>query len=118
MLLVCDVMCSLEDSGVVTDCSIKTMEPDDTLDFNFSSTNVVNKVIIKVVNYDVTLYVFYCETLCLLCISISIFSYDESSLHLNLSDIPVAYPITAITRMVMGNSKNLCVFKFAILIKA
>jgi len=39
----------LEDSGVVTDCSLKTMESDDTLDFNFSGANVVNKVIIKVI---------------------------------------------------------------------
>ncbi|KAK2154367.1 hypothetical protein NP493_2193g00010 [Ridgeia piscesae] len=37
----------LEDGGVLTDCSIKTMEPDETLDFNFCSTNVVNKIIMK-----------------------------------------------------------------------
>jgi len=41
---------------VVTDCSIKTLEPDDTLDFNFNSANVVNKVIIKVPQSNVTCY--------------------------------------------------------------
>ena len=39
----------LEEGGVLTDCSIKTMEPDETLDFNFCSTNVVNKIIMKVI---------------------------------------------------------------------
>jgi len=43
-----DYIVRLEDSGVVTDCSLKTLEPEDTLDFNFNSSNVVNKVIIKV----------------------------------------------------------------------
>lgn len=38
----------LEELGVVTDCSIKTLEPDETLDFNFCSANVVNKLIMKV----------------------------------------------------------------------
>ncbi|XP_041377028.1 cell cycle checkpoint protein RAD1-like [Gigantopelta aegis] len=37
----------LEEEGVLTDCSIKTMEPDEILDFDFCSTNVVNKIIIK-----------------------------------------------------------------------
>ncbi|XP_013416653.1 cell cycle checkpoint protein RAD1 [Lingula anatina] len=37
----------LEEEGVLTDCSIKTLEPDDTLDFNFSSANVINKIIMK-----------------------------------------------------------------------
>lgn len=37
----------LEDSGVLTDCSIKTQESEETLDFNFNSANVVNKIIIK-----------------------------------------------------------------------
>ncbi|XP_030847754.1 cell cycle checkpoint protein RAD1 isoform X1 [Strongylocentrotus purpuratus] len=37
----------LEESGVVTDCSIKTLEPDEMLDFNFCSANVVNKIIMK-----------------------------------------------------------------------
>lgn len=35
----------LEDSGVLTDCSINTMEADETLDFDFCSANVVNKII-------------------------------------------------------------------------
>ena len=43
-----DYLTRLEDNGVVTDCSLKTMEPEETLDFNFNSANVVNKVIIKV----------------------------------------------------------------------
>ena len=42
------VYCRLEEEGVLTDCSIKTMEPDEILDFDFCSTNVVNKIIIKV----------------------------------------------------------------------
>ena len=38
----------LEESGVLTDCSIRTQESEDTLDFNFSSTNVINKIIMRV----------------------------------------------------------------------
>lgn len=41
-------MSRLEDSGVVTDCSLKTQESEETLDFNFNSANVINKIIIKV----------------------------------------------------------------------
>lgn len=41
-------MSRLEDNGVLTDCSLKTQESDETLDFNFNSANVVNKIIIKV----------------------------------------------------------------------
>ncbi|XP_033123281.1 cell cycle checkpoint protein RAD1-like isoform X3 [Anneissia japonica] len=37
----------LEENGVLTDCSIKTLEPDETLDFNFTSANVINKIIMK-----------------------------------------------------------------------
>lgn len=37
----------LEDEGVVTDCSIKTQEPDDVLDFDFNNANVINKIIMK-----------------------------------------------------------------------
>lgn len=37
----------LEEDGVLTDCSIKTLEPDDVLDFDFCSSNVVNKIIMK-----------------------------------------------------------------------
>lgn len=33
---------------MVTDCSIRTEEPDEALDFNFTSANVVNKIIMKV----------------------------------------------------------------------
>uniref|UniRef100_H2YAI2 Cell cycle checkpoint protein RAD1 n=1 Tax=Ciona savignyi TaxID=51511 RepID=H2YAI2_CIOSA len=38
---------TLEEDGAVTDCSIKTMEPDDILDFEFSAANVVDKIIMK-----------------------------------------------------------------------
>lgn len=38
----------LEEGGVLTDCSIRTQEPEETLDFNFSSANVINKIIMKV----------------------------------------------------------------------
>lgn len=41
------LMLILEEDGVLTDCSIKTLEPDEVLDFNFCSTNVVNKIIMK-----------------------------------------------------------------------
>ncbi|XP_072044293.1 cell cycle checkpoint protein RAD1-like [Amphiura filiformis] len=41
------LMLMLEENGVVTDCHIKTLEPDETLDFNFNSTNVINKIIMK-----------------------------------------------------------------------
>ncbi|XP_077988567.1 cell cycle checkpoint protein RAD1-like [Glandiceps talaboti] len=37
----------LEEGGVLTDCTIKTLEPDEILDFNFSSANVINKIIMK-----------------------------------------------------------------------
>ncbi|XP_048582336.1 cell cycle checkpoint protein RAD1 isoform X1 [Nematostella vectensis] len=37
----------LEEGGVLTDCSIQTQEPDETLDFDFSSSNVLNKIIMK-----------------------------------------------------------------------
>ena len=36
----------LEESGVLTDCSIQTLEADETLDFDFCSANVVNKIVI------------------------------------------------------------------------
>jgi Repair protein Rad1/Rec1/Rad17. len=32
---------------VITDCSIRTLEPEDILDFNFLAANVVNKVIFR-----------------------------------------------------------------------
>jgi cell cycle checkpoint protein len=37
----------LEENGVLTDCSIRTQEPEETLDFDFCSANVVNKAILK-----------------------------------------------------------------------
>uniref|UniRef100_F6XMX2 Cell cycle checkpoint protein RAD1 n=1 Tax=Ciona intestinalis TaxID=7719 RepID=F6XMX2_CIOIN len=37
----------LEEDGAVTDCSIRTMEAEETLDFEFTAANVVNKIIMK-----------------------------------------------------------------------
>jgi len=45
----------LEEGGVLTDCSILTEEPDETLDFDFSSANVLNKIIMKVSSFDMFL---------------------------------------------------------------
>ncbi|XP_038600348.1 cell cycle checkpoint protein RAD1 [Tachyglossus aculeatus] len=36
----------LEEGGVVTVCRINTQEPEDTLDFDFCSANVINKIIL------------------------------------------------------------------------
>ncbi|XP_073933736.1 cell cycle checkpoint protein RAD1 isoform X1 [Castor canadensis] len=41
------LMLFLEEGGVVTVCKINTQEPDETLDFDFCSTNVINKVILQ-----------------------------------------------------------------------
>lgn len=43
----CPLVLVLEEEGVLTDCTIKTLEPDEVLDFNFCSSNVINKVIMK-----------------------------------------------------------------------
>jgi len=43
----CPLILMLEEDGVLTDCSIKTLEPDEVLDFDFCSNNVVNKIIMK-----------------------------------------------------------------------
>ncbi|XP_059171940.1 cell cycle checkpoint protein RAD1-like [Physella acuta] len=43
----CPLILMLEEDGVLTDCSIKTLEPDEVLDFDFCSANVVNKIIMK-----------------------------------------------------------------------
>ena len=37
---------SLEESGVITDCSIKTQEVDDILDFTFDNLSITCKVIL------------------------------------------------------------------------
>uniref|UniRef100_A0A2K6BM12 Cell cycle checkpoint protein RAD1 n=1 Tax=Macaca nemestrina TaxID=9545 RepID=A0A2K6BM12_MACNE len=37
----------LEEGGVVTVCKINTQDPEDTLDFDFCSTNVINKIILQ-----------------------------------------------------------------------
>ncbi|XP_057295148.1 cell cycle checkpoint protein RAD1-like [Hydractinia symbiolongicarpus] len=36
-----------EDGGVLTDCCINTQEPEEMADFNFSSTDVINKIIMQ-----------------------------------------------------------------------
>ncbi|XP_075397039.1 cell cycle checkpoint protein RAD1 isoform X2 [Tenrec ecaudatus] len=41
------LMLFLEEGGVVTVCKINTQEPEDTLDFDFCSTNVINKIILQ-----------------------------------------------------------------------
>lgn len=41
------LMLFLEEGGVVTVCKITTQEPEDTLDFDFCSTNVMNKIILQ-----------------------------------------------------------------------
>ncbi|KAM6230552.1 cell cycle checkpoint protein RAD1 [Porphyrio hochstetteri] len=41
------LMLFLEEGGVVTVCKINTQEPDELLDFDFCSTNVINKIILQ-----------------------------------------------------------------------
>ena len=36
---------SLEENGVLTDCKIQTQDAEETLDFDFTSANVLNKII-------------------------------------------------------------------------
>lgn len=37
----------IEEEGIITDCSLKTQEPDELLDFNLAQDNVLNKVLLK-----------------------------------------------------------------------
>jgi len=37
----------IEEDGVITDCSLTTLEVDTLLDFHLESENVVNKVVLK-----------------------------------------------------------------------
>ncbi|XP_042225587.1 cell cycle checkpoint protein RAD1-like isoform X2 [Homarus americanus] len=37
----------LEEASVLTDCNIRTQEADDTLEFNFCNTSVVNKIVMR-----------------------------------------------------------------------
>jgi len=39
--------CRLEEGGVITDCSIRTLEAEEILDFNFCAANVLNKIILR-----------------------------------------------------------------------
>ena len=48
---------SLEEGGVVTECSIKTHEAVETLDFEFYGSNVVNKIIMKVITLACTCWI-------------------------------------------------------------
>lgn len=47
-MLHCFLLRLVEDAGILTDCSIKTQEPEDLLDFDFSGESVENKIIMKV----------------------------------------------------------------------
>lgn len=38
---------SLEEGDVLTDCKIQTQDAEETLDFDFTSANVVNKIIMQ-----------------------------------------------------------------------
>ena len=50
---------TLEEDGVLTNCSLKTLEPDAVLDFDFCSSNVINKIIMKVEMLTVTILAGY-----------------------------------------------------------
>lgn len=39
--------CRLEENGVLTDCNIHTQDAEETLDFDFTSAKVVNKIIMQ-----------------------------------------------------------------------
>ena len=54
----------------------------------------------------------YCKTLFL-----AASFFIENLLNFNSADIPVTYQITAVTLMVMGNSKSSLVFNFAIILE-
>ena len=38
----------LEDNGIITECSIRTMETDSLVNFEFDTDKVINKIIMKV----------------------------------------------------------------------
>ena len=40
-------LCRLEEGGVITDCNVYTQDADATLDFDFTSAKVVDKVIMQ-----------------------------------------------------------------------
>ncbi|XP_012280429.1 cell cycle checkpoint protein RAD1 [Orussus abietinus] len=37
----------INEDGIITDCSLKTQEPDELLDFTFDTENVINKVVLQ-----------------------------------------------------------------------
>ena len=37
----------IEEDGIITDCSLKTQEPDELLDFHLEPENVLNKVVLQ-----------------------------------------------------------------------
>ncbi|KAG8235409.1 hypothetical protein J437_LFUL018628 [Ladona fulva] len=37
----------LEEGGVITDCSLKTQEPNEIMDFGFTNSNILNKIILR-----------------------------------------------------------------------
>lgn len=43
---------SLEEDGVITECLVKVLEDDETIDFDFQTENVVSKVVFKVSSWE------------------------------------------------------------------
>lgn len=37
----------IEEDGIITDCSLKTQDPDELLDFHLEAENVLNKVVLQ-----------------------------------------------------------------------
>lgn len=74
---------------MLTDCSIQTEEPDETLDFDFSSANVLNKIIMKVQiftfftclsNWSIHSFIYLLACLCIYSILLSLYRLKHSAL--------------------------------------
>ena len=37
----------IEEEGIITECSLKTQEPDELLNFNLEEENVLNKIVLQ-----------------------------------------------------------------------
>jgi len=61
---------------------------------------------------------FYCKTTFVRWILISRFSYVENLLHFSLADFFSLFYYAICFLLVIGNSRNLCVFNIAILLKS
>jgi cell cycle checkpoint protein len=46
----------LEDNGIITECSIKTLETESLVNFEFDFDKVVNKVIMKVKIFQIKIF--------------------------------------------------------------